>query len=189
LEALRPGSRALGRGALSALLALGFCASAPAQGQGPSEYDVKAAFLYNFALYVEWPPAALAGREDFSVGVLGKDVFDGALERTMKDRTAQGKPVRVLRFDAAEGVKPCHILFVPGPEGDRVEKLAAALKGSGTMIVTESSGALRRGAIINFFLEDKRVRIEVNPDAAARENLRVGAKVLRLAKVVKDDGK
>ena len=156
------------------------------QAQGPGEYDVKAAFLYNFAHYVEWPPAALEGRDALVIGCLGPDVFAGALEKTMKDRTAQGRPVRVRRFAAQEQVAPCHILFVPVGERERIEKAAAALKGSGTLIVSESEGALRRGAAINFYLEGQRVRFEVNPEAAGRENLRLGAKILRLARIVKD---
>lgn len=161
----------------------------PAQEAGPGEYDVKAAFLYNFALYVEWPSSAIEAPGDFVIGVLGKDVFAGGLERTVKDRTAQNKPVKVRGFERPEDVRPCHLLFVPQSESERIEKVAAGLKGSNTLIVAESDGALRRGAVINFFLEAKRVRIEVNPDAAARENLRVGAKVLRVAKIVKDEGK
>ncbi len=159
------------------------------QASGPGEYEVKAAFLYNFALYVEWPAPALQERPAFTIGAVGKDVFGGALEKIVKDRTAQGKPVTVVRFATADDVKPCHILFVPHGERDQLELIAKALKGSSTLLVGESEGVLAKGAVVNFFLEDKRVRIEVNPDAAGRENLRVGAKVLRLAKVVKDGEK
>jgi hypothetical protein len=159
------------------------------QGTGPGEYEVKAAFLYNFALYLEWPAAALQGRATFTIGAVGKDVFAGSLEKTLKDRTAQGKPVEVLRFATADDVKPCQLLFVPYPERDQLARISKALQGSSTLIVSEFDGAARKGAVVNFYLEDKRVRIEVNPDAAARENLKVGAKVLRLSRIVKDGEK
>lgn len=150
---------------------------------------MKAAFLYNFALYLEWPASAFEGRSTFTIGRVGQDVFDGALEKTMKGRTAQGKPVEVLRFATAEDVKPCHILFVPYGERDQLARIANAVKGGSTYIVSDFEGALRKGATLNFYLEDKRVRIEVNPDAAGRENLKVGAKVLRLSRIVKDGEK
>ena len=157
------------------------------QGAGPGEYDVKAAFLYNFALYAEWPAAAFEGkRAIFGVGSVGRDVFAGALEKTIAGRMAQGRSMEVARFAAPDDVKACHILFVPLAEKDQLEKIATGLKGAGTLIVTEFEGGARRGAAINFYLEDSRVRIEVNPDAAAREGLKIGAKVLRLARIVKD---
>ena len=158
-----------------------------AQEAGPGEYEVKAAFLYNFALYVEWP--AQAGGGPIKIGLVGKDVFAGALEKTMKGRTAQGKPLEVVRFATADDVKPCHLLFVPYGERDRLEAISRTLKGSATLIVSELEGALLKGSILNLYLEDKRVRIEVNPDAAARENLKIGAKVLRVSRIVKDEGK
>ncbi|HEX7901435.1 MAG TPA: YfiR family protein [Planctomycetota bacterium] len=157
-----------------------------AQGSGPGEYEVKAAFLYNFALYLEWPASAFEGRSTFTIGRVGPDVFDGALEKTMKGRTAQGKPVEVLRFATAEDVKPCHILFVPVGERDQLARIAKAVQGGSTYVVSEFEGALRKGALLNFYLEDKRVRIEVNPDASARENLKISAKVLRVARIVKE---
>lgn len=168
------------RGALAAILC-----SLSTQA-GPGEYEVKAAFLYNFALYVEWPASALENRPAFTVASVGPDVFAGSLERTMKGRTAHGKKVEVVRFPSADDVKPVHILFVPAREAGRLGAIAAALKGSATLIVSEVEGAARRGAMLNLYLEEKRVRIEVNPDAAAREGLRVGAKVLRLSRIVKD---
>lgn len=184
-----PGNGLKSIGAKGLFLCLLLAPPCASQATGPSEYEVKAAFLYNFALYVEWPAAALDGRPAFTVGMVGKDVFGGVLEKTMKDRTAQGKKVEVARFAAAEDIKACHILFVPYGEREQLDKITAALKGTSTLIVTEFDEALKKGSIINFFLEDKRVRIEVNPDAAGRENLRVGAKVLRLARIVKDGEK
>ena len=178
-----------GREIVAAVLCLLFVAPAAGQETGPGEYEVKAAFLYNFALYVEWPADAAAGGGAIKVGVLGRDVFDGALEKILKDRTAQGKPVEVVRFATSADVKPCHLLFVPVAEQDQLGKIAGALKGSSTLIVSEFDGAVLKGAVLNFYLENKRVRLEVNPDAAARENLRIDAKVLRLARIVKDQDK
>lgn len=171
------------------LLALGLPLGAR-QGSGPGEYEVKAAFLYNFALYVEWPATAFdANRNNFSIGSVGRDVFNGALERTLAGRMAQGRGMEAVRFATADDVRPCHILYVPVGEKDRLEKIAAALKGTGTLIVTEFDGGARLGAAINFYIEANRVRIEVNAEAAAREGLKVGAKVLRLARIVKDGEK
>lgn len=177
-----------GRGIVAALLGLLSVLPGAAQETGPGEYEVKAAFLYNFALYVEWPATAPAGGGAIKIGVVGKDVFAGALDKTLKERTAQGRPLEVVRFATAADVKPCHLLFVPYGERDRLEAIARALKGSATLIVSEFEGAPLKGGILNFYLEDKRVRIEVNPDAAARENLKIGAKVLRVSRIVKDAG-
>jgi hypothetical protein len=175
-----------GRGIFAALLCLAGVTPGLAQEPGPGEYEVKAAFLYNFALYVEWPADAAAGGAAIKVGVVGRDVFAGALEKTFKDRTAQGKPLEVVRFATADDVKPCHLLFVPYGERGQLETIARALKGSATLLVSEFEGAPLKGGVLNFYLEGKRVRIEVNPDAAARENLKIGAKVLRVSRIVKD---
>jgi len=175
-----------GRGIFAAVLCLLFVPPGAAQQAGPGEYEVKAAFLYNLALYVEWPAARLQGQRAITIGAVGKDVFDGALEKTLKDRTAQGKPVEAVRFATADDVKPCHLLFVPIDERNQLEKIAKALKGSSTLIVSEFDGAALKGAPLNFYIENKRVRLEVNPDAAAREHLKIGAQVLRLSRIVKD---
>jgi hypothetical protein len=169
-------------------MALGLAGLHLEASQGTTgEYELKAAMLYKFTAYVDWPASAFEpGDSKFRIGYVGKDVFEGALERTVKERKAKERAVEIVRFASAEDAKPCAVLFVSQAESANLEKIAGALKGTSTLIITETEGAARRGGIINFYLQGKEVRFEVNPEAALRERLRIGAQLLRLARIVKD---
>ncbi len=174
---------------LGSILAMGLsCLPAASEDQDSAkEYEVKAAFLYNFAIHVEWPADAFKEKgSPIVIGVLGKDPFDGALERMIKGKTAQGRILTVVGAEGVEGLKQCHILFIPGSGKEEIAKVREALKDAPVLVVGESAGLLRRGAALNFFVEEKRVRIEANPAAAKRAGLKISAKLLKVARVVAD---
>lgn len=154
------------------------------------EYEVKAAFLYNFAIHVEWPANAFKKDSDpIVILILGKDPFDGALDRATRGKTAQGRPVEWSAVARVEDLKPCHILFVTDGEKNNLPRSAETLKESYTLLVAESPGLARRGAALNFVIEDNRVRLEANPEAAKRAGLKIGSKLLKVARIVDDSGK
>lgn len=160
--------------------------AAIAQQSGPSEYQVKAAFLYNFTKYVEWPDSAFADAgSPFVIGVVGRDPFGSALDRTVDGRTVNGRSIEVRRFRRAEDVSGAHILFVSDSESDRVAKIIEHLGNAHTLVVGDMDEFLERGGTINFLIEDSRVRFEINTDASDRAGLTISSKLLALARSVR----
>jgi hypothetical protein len=149
------------------------------------EYEVKAAYLYNFTIHVEWPEDSFARKDSpLCLFVLGKDPCGKILEKALQDKSAQGRPLEVSREKTVEELQGCHILFLPDSEKQNLPKVLEALKGKSVLIVGESAGLARQGAVFNFFLEDRKVRLEVNVEAAARNRLKIGSKLLKIARNV-----
>ena len=159
--------------------------AAQAQGGAPSEYEVKAVFLYNFAKFVEWPSGAFSEGSPFIIGVLGNDPFGDNLDKTVKSKSIDGRKIAVRHIDRVENAKSCHILFVSRSEKGRLNKIMDQLEKSSTLTVGDTDGFLQRGGMINFFIESKKVRFEINPNAAERAKLRISSKLLSLARVVR----
>lgn len=160
---------------------------ARAEQDSAAAYEIKAAFLYNFALHVEWPSAAFEGSNSpIVIGVLGEDPFKGFLDRAVKEKTAQGRSLKVEHPGRMEDLKKVHILFIPGAEKQQIGKAVESLKEAPTLVVGESPGLLREGAVMNFFIEESRVRFEINLEAARKRNLKIGAKLQKIARVVQD---
>lgn len=160
------------------------------QEKTPTEHEVKAAFLYNFAVNVEWPAAAFENdKSPFRVAIVGKDPFSGVLESTFRNKTAQGRSLEVLRFESAAALKPCTILFLPHSSRDELAKVQETIKGTNTLLVCESDGLAAKGSPLNFYMDANRVRFEANVAAAGRAGLKIGAKLLRIARLVQDEGK
>lgn len=159
-----------------------------ARAQAPSEYEIKAAFLYNFAKFVEWPsdPSSNA-RDPIVVCIAGNDPFGEILDQTILYKTANGHPFMIQRFRRAEDAKYCQILFTSSSDQTYIRSVLAILKGSSVLTVGETEGFLRLGGIINFALEENQVRFEINVDAAERARLKISSKLLRVAKVVRDE--
>src|SRR5262245_51662077 len=174
-------------GAMRGVLLLVLSASVRQERDAP-EYEIKAAFLYNFATFVEWPSTAFVDEESaFLVGVLGKDPFGSTLEEAFQGKTVGKRQIVVRRFDQLADFQTCHLLFVSKSEREQAPKILEFLKGVPTLKVADFPGFAAMGGCINFFVEGKRkVRFEINPEAAKRGNLRISSKLLRLARVVQD---
>jgi YfiR/HmsC-like len=149
------------------------------------EYLIKAAYLYNFAMFVEWPPDAFA-RPDSSVviGVVGTDPFGWALDRTVQDKKIGKRQIVVERLQWGQDARRCHIVFVSGSDTARLGELAARLEGAPTLIVTDGDGARHRSAI-SFVVNDNKVGFEINVEQANRARLSISSKLLNLARVVR----
>ncbi len=152
----------------------------------PSEYQVKAAFLFNFAKFVEWPDAAFpAPNSSFIIGVLGDDPFGPALDKAVEGKTLNDRKIVVRRFDQAGEVKGCQMLFISRSEQKNLGKILEHLGKSNTLMVSEMPQMLARGGMINFLIEEHKVRFDINPDAAERAGLKISSKLLQLAHAVK----
>jgi hypothetical protein len=158
-----------------------------AGGFPASEYDVKAAFLYNFALYVEWPKdAAVPESDPFVIGVLGTDPFGHALDALAREKDVAGRSIVVQRFPSLSELRPCHILFVSSDADQSLPAVIEMARVMKTLVVGDSESAALRGAAIGFVLRDNKVHFSANPAAAKRCGLTVSSKLLRLADIVGD---
>lgn len=156
-----------------------------AETQRSREYQVKAVFLFNFAQFVEWPESAFSSADaPLCFCVLGDDPFGADLDDTVRGETIHTRELTVRRSDKAGELKGCQLLFISRSERGRLAGILAELEGSPVLTVSEVEEFGRRGGMINFYLEDNRVRFEVNPQAAAREGLKISSELLSLGKIV-----
>ena len=168
-----------------AVVALGIAAPARAGAEPPTEHQVKAAFLYNFAKFVEWPAEALPdSTTPIVIGVLGPDPFGADLDRTLAGKLVDRHPVQVRRFEEPADVARCHVLFVGIREAPALRPALARLADVPALTVGETDDFLRLGGIVRFVVADNKVRFEINKTAATRARLRLSSKLLRLALVV-----
>lgn len=138
--------------------------------------------MYNFGLYVTWPDKP----DPFHIGVLGKDPFGEVLDTIAKHRKLGGAPIKIHRFNSPADYKPVHLLFVS--ETQLLEEVVRVIGTSPVLIVTDAEGSAQRGAIINFFIENSRVRFEINRRAADQAGLKISSKLLGLARIVDEEG-
>jgi len=151
------------------------------------EYEVKAAFLYNFGKFVEWPKDSAQGREtNFVIGVLGADPFDGVLDQLSAGGVVQGMPVAVKRSKTLRGLDRCHVLFISRSESGSLPEIVRALNAEPVLTVGDSEGFLGSGGAVSLFLEQRKVRFAINLKATDRARLKVSSKLLRLASSVEE---
>jgi hypothetical protein len=160
---------------------------AAASGDGPSqagEYALKAAFIYNFAQFVEWPADSFdACDSPIVIAVVGDDPFRGGLERAVSDKRVRDHPfvVRYLRDD--QPIDACHIAYIGTGDPRRRQSQLNALRGRPVLTIGEADRFLHDGGIIRFFIENNKVRFEVNLQAAERAGLKISSKLLKLARI------
>jgi hypothetical protein len=149
----------------------------------PGEYEVKAAFLYNFAKFVKWPDEAATGAT-FVIGVLGDDPFGPALEKTLHGKTVLDKTVEVRRFASPEAARDARIVFVAASEKNRLKEILKTLAGSAVLTVGDMDGFADRGGMIAFQLRDEAVRFDINLEVVEHANLKMSSQLIRLAQRV-----
>lgn len=163
-------------------LILGLLVALPAAAQ-ELEYPLKAAFLYNFVKFVEWPADAFAGeRSPLTVCVYGTDPFGDTLDNVVRGESVGERGLIVQRPDALDDLRDCHVLFVSRSERSRLSEVLARVQGEPVLTVGDTDGFLKAGGVINFVLEENKVRFLINPEAAGRSGLKISSKLLRLAK-------
>jgi YfiR/HmsC-like len=177
------------RACVAALLTIWAWGLAPAHAEQrtpTAEDDIKAAFLYNFTKFVEWP---VAGRpETFTICTVAEPAFDAAVDRIVAGESVDGHPIVRISPGTPDAARACQILFIARPENDRAERWIAAVRNAPVLVVGESRGPWDRGAQINFVVDDNRVKFDVNPEAAARAGLTISSKLLRVARTVTPRG-
>ena len=156
-----------------------------AWAQSASEPVLKAAFLYNFAKFAEWPADA-APADPLIVCVFGDTAIADALDETVKGRTVDGRKTVVVRVKP-EGFRGCHVLYLAGLDTKRAQAIIDDLKGVPVLTVGDREQFAQSGGIAGLFVEQGRMRFAINVEAAQRGRLRISSRLLSLAKIVKDD--
>ena len=185
----RCASRTAGRSlAYGVLLLAGAWLAAPQAGHAqhsPTEYQVKAAYLFNFLKFVEWPDdssADLHGK--WVIGVVGENPFGDILAQAVYGKTVQGHELQVRSFQSTEDLRACHILFISASEKKRLPSILTALGGSSVLTVADMDNFNASGGMIQFVMEDGSVRFVINVGTTSRARLKVSSKLLSLARVV-----
>jgi hypothetical protein len=156
------------------------------ENRKPTEYEVKAAYIYNFAKFVEWPNDRIQdGRDTIQLCVLGDDPFGRSLA-TIVGKSAGERKISVKQNVSLQNMQGCEIVFVSGSEEEHLGRIVKALNGSPALTRGDTEGFAGRGVMINFYLENRTVRFEINQRAAKRAGFRISSNLLRIARIVEE---
>lgn len=173
---------------MSLALVLAMGARGTGGAEPPSEYEVKAAFLFRFSQFVEWPEETSAFSDGaFTIGIVGKDPFGEALKVMAGNRTGGGRALTIRHFLPLGEVEPCHIVFVTREAAAELPRILKSLEGAPVLLVGETEAFAESGGAIELFLEERRVRFEINVKAAERSGVRIHSRVLSLARLVNSE--
>jgi hypothetical protein len=158
-----------------------------AQSAKPTDYDVKAVYLYNFGRFVEWPATVFAKSDLFTICILGDDPFGPALDATLASERIAGKGVAAKRISSPQEAANCQILFLSSAEETRLTKIIESLDRGAVLTVSDIPRFSQRGGMIQFIPEGKKVRFEVNLTAVQRAGLNLSSELLKVATAVRRD--
>jgi hypothetical protein len=164
---------------LALLLLLGFRLTAQSAG----EYELKAAFLYKFASFVEWPDALSNG--PLCIGVLGQDPFGPALDEVVKGKAYHGRSFEIRRFKPGQESSKCQVLFIGALEPRKLHAVLDRLQGAAVLTVSDVPAFCENGGMVNLGLAGNKIQLEINMEAAEKAGLHLSSKLLSLAKIVR----
>ncbi|HEX9391944.1 MAG TPA: YfiR family protein [Usitatibacteraceae bacterium] len=145
------------------------------------EYAIKGAYLFKFGDFVEWPETVFAQpNAPFVIGILGEDPFGPNLDQSLRNRSVQGRPIVIKRYERVEEARSAQILYLGQGLQERKEAVLAELRKTNTLTVSDKYR--QAGAMINFVLEENKVRFEIDAAAAQQAGLKISSKLLSLAK-------
>jgi hypothetical protein len=160
--------------------------SGQAQIPRPSEYQLKAAFLFNFAKFIDWPPEALANDSSpFIIGILGDNPFGNDLAQTVAGKRINDHPIKVQTFHSIAEVSPCQMLFISTTERNQFPEILQTLHSNAVLTVSETAGFIEAGGMVNFVSQvtpqGTKFRFQINQEAAKVAHLKISSKLLNLA--------
>ena len=162
-----------------------FLSGTRAQSPTAGEYQIKAAFLFNFAKFVEWPPSSFSdAAAPLRICVFGRDPFGDELLNITKDKTVNGRRLEVDQGVDLQVARTCHILFIASSEKAQLKRVFEILRGTDALTVGDTKGFIEQGGMINFVPENNRVQFEVNRKTAEQAGLKISSKLLSVAKLV-----
>jgi hypothetical protein len=155
------------------------------QTSGDREYRVKAAFLFNFTQFVEWPAGALDGTgTPFVIGILGENPFGNYLREIVAGESVNGHPLTIHQYKNVDEIKLCHILFINPVETSQIREVTTALQGRNILTVSDAASFIQSGGMIRLIKIDNKIRIQVNPVKAKEADLIISSKLLGIADIV-----
>ncbi len=159
--------------------------AAAGSGANEVEYQIKAAYLYKFAAYVEWPPAAFADSSTpVVIGVIGADALTTELKNIKGNLTVNNREILIRPLKLGDSLSGLQILFIGRQESGRLKQLLDSVQSQPVLTVTEWGGAINAGSVINFVPVDDRIRFEVSTASAERSGLKISARLLGVAQRV-----
>ncbi|MFN2444595.1 MAG: YfiR family protein [Vicinamibacterales bacterium] len=182
MSGIRPLGQRLRIGAALATLVL-LCAST-SRGQDVTEVALKAAFIYNFAKFTEWPLEVLPSAASLTACVIGDAAVGDALQRAIKGRTVAGHSMSVSPVTADGSLQTCHLLYLSNLPAKQAAQIAAGLRGSSVLTISDIDEFARLGGIAQFFVENGKMRFSINLESAKRSRLQLSSKLLALAALV-----
>jgi hypothetical protein len=161
-----------------------------ADAEPTGEQQVRAAFVFNFMQFVEWPADAFADEKSpLLVAVVGGEGLGAALEKALAGKTIGGRNIVLKRYASAEQVeKGCHVVVLAWADRESLRQVRERVGGSPALLIGEAESFCRDGGMIRLFNEDNRVRFEINPRAAQHARLKIAAKLLKLARIHEEQG-
>lgn len=152
----------------------------------PGEHQIKTAMIYNMAKFTDWPPDALpADQNQFLICVLGKGRLGSAVE-TLQGKQVRGRTITIRSISSPAEAASCQILVVAESERKQISGILDKARHYRLMTISDSEGFAKAGGLVGFFMEDGRVRFEINTTAVQRHTLRINAQVLKLSRIVQD---
>ena len=177
--------RADGRRFCMFVLLLAPMAISAAQESATNEYQVKAAYLFNFVKFVEWPANIFPSVDTpVEICVVGRNPFGHALEDSIAGKTVGGRRLEITHLSRGVELRSCQILFISSSEKSQMPEILQKLAGASVLTVSDTSGFTENGGIINFVLDGDRVRFDANVEAAGQAHLRLSARLLTVARAV-----
>jgi uncharacterized protein DUF4154 len=175
----------------SLFLLIVYCAcSFSAQPASTREYQIKAAFIFNFTQFVEWPPQCFpAEKSPAIIGILGTDPFGKYLEETVSGESINNHPLLIKHFNTVDEITNCHVLFIGMTDKNKIKPIIEKLKGKNVLTISEANGFPKLGGMIRIYTKSDKINIQINLEATKGEDLVVSSKLLKIAEIVKTDKK
>jgi hypothetical protein len=153
-----------------------------AQDARPTEYQLKAAFLFNFAKFIDWPSTSFSDASSpFVIGVLGENPFGDDLQKLISQKQVGTHPLVVQSIASVSDARKCHILFISNSETSKLRQILEGLRGASVLTVGESEGFISDGGMISFVIEAQKIRFRINAETAKSAGLKISSKLLNLA--------
>jgi hypothetical protein len=155
---------------------------ANAQKKIYGEYEVKAAFIYNFLKFIEWPEGSFSDGT-INLCILGDDPF-GTVINPVEGDFKKDKKIVIKRYNKPTGIEGCHVLFICRSEKRHLSEILNSIKGMKVLTISDTEGFAKQGVVINFYIEEDKVRFEINKDAADKAGLKISSRLLNLARII-----
>lgn len=165
------------------------CLMGSASAESVSEYQVKAAFLFNFSKFIDWPANAFRSTPNtINICLIGEDLFGKVIDETVRGQSVGGHGFAVRRLAQIPRDDSCQVAFLGGLDKSRAEQILAPVKSLPILTVVDNEDGGDPGAMIGFVIEDSKVRFNISLDAAERAGIKISSKLLKLAKTVREKG-